>query len=70
MSEEEYDAWFAGAGLKRTGEGTNITEEWTDGTHHFYMTRPGHLSPDDRKAAIERAKMYLGIDYNGRWGVH
>jgi hypothetical protein len=70
VSEDEYDAWWAGAGFKRTGDGTNITEEWTDGTRHIYMTRPSHLSLDDRREAIERAKMYLGIDYNGRRGVH
>jgi hypothetical protein len=70
VSEDEFDAWFHGAGFHRTGEGTDLIEEWSDGTRNIYITRPSQMTAADRKAAIERAKMYLGIDYNGRWGVH
>ncbi|MBR0874475.1 hypothetical protein JQ633_29250 [Bradyrhizobium tropiciagri] len=70
MSEEEFENWFRSAGFERTGVGTIITEEWSDGTRSIFITRPSELSPTDRKAAIERAKMYLGIDYPRVRGVH
>jgi hypothetical protein len=72
VTEDEYYAWFARHGFKRTGESTMLTEEWSDEGGTFIMApRPSELSPDDRAAAIERMAAYLGIDRPiGGGGVH
>jgi hypothetical protein len=64
VSEDEYYQWFRDAGFERTGDGTLLTEEWSNEAGTFVMvTRPQHLSPRERAAAIDRYKMYLGIGY-------
>jgi hypothetical protein len=61
---DEFYAWFGKAGYSRTGQGTNLTEEWVNDVGTYIMVpRPSELSEDDRAAAVQRAKMYLGIDY-------
>jgi hypothetical protein len=72
LSVNEYYQWFHDAGFKLTGSSTLLTEEWSDAAGTFIMvTRPQELSPNDRAAAIERYKMYLGVGYPpGGRGVH
>jgi len=72
VTEEEYYAWFERHGFKRSGDGTNLTEEWSNKNGTFIMApRPSELSPADRAAAIERIANYLGIGRPpGGGGVH
>jgi hypothetical protein len=72
MSIEEYYRWLRDAGFEPSGDGTDLTEEWSDAKGTFIMiTRPQELSPEERVAAIERYKTYLGIDRPiGGGGVH
>ena len=72
MTEEEYYDWLRAAGFEPIGDGTLITEEWSDRHGTFIMlTRASELSPDDRAAAIKRFEMYLAINRPiGGGGVH
>jgi len=72
VTEKEYYEWFERQGFKRSGDGTNLTEEWSDKNATFIMApRPSTLSPTDRAAAIERMIEYLGIGRPpGGGGVH
>jgi hypothetical protein len=72
VTVDAYYQWFLDAGFKRTGESTLLTEEWSNAAGTFIMvTRAEELSPEERAAAIERYKMYLGIGYPpGGRGVH
>jgi hypothetical protein len=72
VTEDEYYAWLDAAGYRRTGDGTTITEELKNEHGATIMvTRASELSPQDRLAAIERYKMYLGIGYPPHGaGVH
>jgi hypothetical protein len=64
MTEDEYYDWFEAAGCKRTGEGTSLLEEFQNAHGATIMvTRASELSSEDRVAAIERYKMYLGVGY-------
>jgi hypothetical protein len=72
VTENEYYAWFSAAGFERTGDGTNLLEEFSD-AHGTYIMAPraSELSPADRAAAIDRMAAYLGIDRPiGGGGVH
>lgn len=72
MTEEEYYAWFSAAGFERTGQGTNLLEEFVN-EHGISIMAPraSELLPADRAAAIERMRMYLGIGRPiGGGGVH
>jgi hypothetical protein len=73
VTEEEYYQWLRDAGFEPTGEGTLITEEWANPTsgQAIMITRARELLPRERPDAIERYKMYLGIDYPPHGtGVH
>ncbi len=72
MSIDEYYQWFKALGFAPTGECTLTAEEWSNKEGTFiWITRPQELTPEDRAEAIERYKMYLGIDYPpGGGGVH
>jgi len=72
VTEKEYYDWFERHGFKRSGEGTILTEEWSDKQGTFIMApRPYVLSPADREAAINRMAEYLGIGRSpGGGGVH
>ncbi len=72
MSVEEYLQWFRACGYEPTGGQTDLTIEMANqhGTY-IMVTRPEELSPEDRRAAIDRYAMYLGIGYPpGGHGVH
>jgi hypothetical protein len=64
LSIDDYYQWLHDAGFEPTGDGTLLTEEWSNAAGTFIMiTRPQELSPRERFAAIERYKKYLGIGY-------
>jgi len=72
VTVDEYYAWFSACGYEPTGQGTLITLEMRNSSGSILMvTRPEELSAQDRSAAIERYKMYLGVGYppHGH-GVH
>jgi hypothetical protein len=72
VSEEEYYDWFLAMGFTRTGQGTNLTEEWVNDAGTYIMVpKPAGLTPRDRLSVIERMRRTLGFGHpSGGGGVH
>lgn len=61
MTVEEYYKFFEDQGLKRTGERTNLIEEWVRFDTYYMFPDPNELDHRDRKAVIDRNKPLFGI---------
>jgi len=69
MTIEEYYEWFRVRGFEPTGDGTILTEAWTDGHKEIMISRPDMLTENERALAIARYRLYLGPPSGGA-GVH
>jgi hypothetical protein len=69
VSPDEFRAEIERLGLHRTGEGTNLVEEYElGGGVYLYLPRPETILEHDRREALTILKKTLGIGV--RQGVH